>query len=101
MLLFLIAHKCEVNSNDHCRSSMPSGADTKPQDIIDSGLESVIVQIAPGVAGRMGSVPAPIFNTDRYFSIFVIFEPSRDKSPIKPFSANTNPRMGFFRVWVS
>jgi hypothetical protein len=37
----------------------------------------------------------------RYGSIWLIFDPSSDASPIKPFSPKTKARMGFCKVWVS
>jgi len=36
-----------------------------------------------------------------YRSILSIFEPSNDRSPIRPFCPNTKPTTGFFRVSVS
>lgn len=44
---------------------------------------------------------APLDNRQSVVLIFVTFVPSSDKSPIRPFSLKTNPRMGFPRVVAS
>jgi len=47
------------------------------------------------------SQATPGLSGETYGLILLIFEPSSDKSPIRPFSAKTKPRIGLFCILAS
>jgi hypothetical protein len=66
-------------------------AATDPAAIMHQSAWSRVVGVGDA---RSAEGAMPRLGGDRQSLIFEIFVPSRDKSPIRPFSPNTNPRIG-------
>ena len=76
------AYPSRYGSRVSCQVNVPSRSKTATQGM--------------AAAARVAGIPA-IY----YFLILLIFEPCSERSAIRPFSANTKARMGFFMLALS